>query len=199
MFSYPKIASTLQERGLHLPEGAKYTLPTIQDNGKLVIDSFAIAEYLEEAYPSAKPLFHGNSKPLARAVLSLCTMTSALYGAMPLLMPKIIDQLDDEGGKYFKRTREAVWGTINHGIYNDGKRIEGIWKGLSPTLVTLEAMVTDVDGPFLLGADLTYADIVLYSRLSFWEVINKPMLDRAWKIAPKLEPWYDACKAAIPS
>ncbi len=42
-----------------IADGKQKTVPVLDDEGKIVGDSWAIAEYLEETYPNAPSLFGG--------------------------------------------------------------------------------------------------------------------------------------------
>ena len=161
------------------------------------MDSFDIAEYLEKTFPDAPSLFPSKSAALARLMESYCVphLRTPLY---PLILPKQVDFLDERGGEYFMRTREERLGPISHDVYKDKERIDKIWEQMSDGTGVLGQMLKDnPGGPYLLGADRSYADLELSATLEWLRVINVDVFERILSIQPAFRDLYDACKELL--
>ncbi|KAK1220165.1 hypothetical protein PQX77_017086 [Marasmius sp. AFHP31] len=73
----------------------KYTVPFLQDSNEVVSDSFAIAQYLDTAYPDAPRLF--GAETTAAAVKKLIeAREEALKILFPIFMSRIVGLYSDE-------------------------------------------------------------------------------------------------------
>jgi glutathione S-transferase len=168
-------------------------LPAIEEDGKTIMDSWKVAEYLETQYPDTPTLFPGTSKPLARLIYPFF-MTQIASPVFPLLLPKVVDFLDDRGAAYFKETREESFGEpISHDIYKDTERVEKIWKSVDRNLKLMEITLTDVEGPYMLGHERSYADLLVASVMGWYKVVSPDMYDRMVAVAPALGRLHDKC------
>lgn len=194
--SYPDVRELLQSKGVQPAEGTRvqeYTLPTIEHDGKVIMDSLKIALYLDETFPNTPRLIPEGTLPFYRAFQTYAT--TALSGPIfPLLLPRVIAFLDDRGSEYFKRTREEVWGPISESINQDKAKVDECWSKATPGLKLVNQMLDDVPGgPFIMGKERTYADMHLVSILEWWKQSGDEFYERAIKIAPNLATLYDAC------
>jgi glutathione S-transferase len=90
--------------------GVAKTVPVIRDGDRVVGDSFAIAQYLEEAYPDRPTLFGGEGgKAMARFIERWSQLTIHSYFGSSLLMD-IHDRLAPADQAYFRKSREARYG-----------------------------------------------------------------------------------------
>lgn len=175
-----------------------WTLPAIEHNNKTIMDSFAIAEYLERMFPDKPLLFPLNSAPLARLVQSHF-MYHITIPMLPIIMPKQIDFLDEKGGIYFKRTREERFGmAISHDIYKDEKRLDKIWTEIENGIKIVGQMLRDnPQGPFFLGTERSYADLEVAAILEWFRVIDLELFERILEIEPAFKGLYKACRDCI--
>ncbi|KAF8488122.1 hypothetical protein JB92DRAFT_1450842 [Gautieria morchelliformis] len=207
--SYPDIASTLKKLGVSPtstdPDGNPlYTLPAIVDlsgdAAVVIMDSLAIAEYLDEKYPERPVL------PKAGRALQYIFEETFKRIVGPhlgkLLLPPVWNILDERSQVYFRETRER-W-------YGNGKPLEewspegpirdGHWALLKQGFDTL-AMILDKNGPGVIyvagGTEPTRADMIIVSHLAWliattpddWERVrlwNDGRWGRLWEIS---EPW----------
>ena len=163
------------------------------------MDSWKIIDYLEATFPDTPTVFAEHSKPFARSI-SLYLGKADLWGkTFPLLLPKVVEYLDDRGAEYFKRTREELFDTkIDNEIYKDTAQISSIWGTVQRPLKMFGTMLSDnPDGPFLLGKQYSYADLIVFGRFEWWAVINPDMLQQAISIEPAIKPWYEECKRTL--
>jgi glutathione S-transferase len=102
--------------------------------------------------------------------------------------------LDDRGAEYFKRTREAKFGPLD-AIWEDKERQAEIMEKV-PGLVRKLVSVLEPyahEGPFALGKDRSYADILLVSRLEYIRLCNKELYDSILLKEPALKRLYESC------
>lgn len=172
-------------------------MPAIDADGKTIMDSWDIAEYIEDNVTDGLSLFPEHSRPLARATYSLFWLRVA-RPVFPLLLPRVIDYLDDKGAEYFRRTREQAFGPISHDIYKDSARVEKMWTEARPGLQQVDAMLKDnTDGPYLLGNTRSYADLCIVAILEWFKIIYPDSYDRMVSEAPALGKLYDACEELL--
>ncbi|MHA1157598.1 MAG: glutathione S-transferase N-terminal domain-containing protein [Alphaproteobacteria bacterium] len=87
--------------------GFTRTVPVLDDQGRLVRDSFAIALHLDETYPD-RPLFGGSGPAMARFVETAVGPASSIVSRM--IIKDIHDQLAPADQDYFRRSREQRLG-----------------------------------------------------------------------------------------
>lgn len=148
-------------------DGRCKTVPAIEDNGRLIVDSWAIAKYLEETYPERPSLFGGlGGETLTRFVQSWCV--SVLHaGLAPLIVRDIWEHLAPEDRDYFRTTREKRFGrTLEEVQAGRESRLEGFRKSLDPVRLSLR------EHPFLGGDGPLYADYLVFGALQWARVIS---------------------------
>jgi maleylacetoacetate isomerase len=117
-------------------------VPALAADGALLTQSLAIMEYLEETHP-APPLLPADALGRAR-VRAACQLVAA--DVHPLANLRVRQQLQAMG--------------------NDNAALDG-WARhwIAPGLTALEGLAAQHDGPWLCGAQLTMADLVLVPQL----------------------------------
>lgn len=141
------------------------TVPVLEDNGKVVADSWDIACYLEDTYPDRPALFSD------RASAKLFD----LQVAMPLLAPlfrtivsDIYNILDEENQHYFRQTREPRIGcTIEEARDN----YELPFKTFKDNLWPYSQYFKNAD--YIGGPNPLYQDYVLYGMF-LWARMTSP-------------------------
>jgi glutathione S-transferase len=84
-------------------------VPVIQDDGKVVSDSWAIAEYLEEQYPA--PTLFGGATGRAHALFVNSWADAVLIGGIArFIVRDLMDIIDPGDHAYFRSSREARFG-----------------------------------------------------------------------------------------
>jgi glutathione S-transferase len=84
-------------------------VPVIQDDGKVVHDSWTIAEYLEEQVPS--PTLFGGAGGRAHALFINSWADAVLMGGIArLIVRDILDVIDPGDRAYFRTSRESRFG-----------------------------------------------------------------------------------------
>lgn len=148
--------------------GATKTVPLLRDGDRLVSDSFAIALYLEEAYPHAPSLFGGEGgKAMARFVETWSQ--SALHMAVTrIAILDIHAMLGSEDRTYFRASREERLGNPLEAIAAQGAaEIEGFAKRLQPLRNMLKVQ------PFIGGESPLFADYIVFGALQWLRVTSR--------------------------
>ena len=181
-------SSTVPTRFLEVPTiegGVSKTVPVIRDGEKVVADSFAIAVYLDEAYPARPTLFGGDGgRAMARFIERWSQLTIHPYVTTAALMDLHAMQ-DDQNSVYFRQSREARF----------GKRLEEVIAardaGLAAFRVSLEPLRSMLAyQPFIGGPSPLFADYIVFGALQ-WARIASPyrLLDDGDIVAQ----WFERC------
>ena len=181
-------ATKVPTRFLDVPKvegGVSKTVPVIRDGDQVVADSFAIALYLDEAYPDRPSLFGGDGgKAMARFIERWSQLTIHPYIATVALTDLHAMQ-DEANAAYFRQDREQRF----------GKRLEEVVAGRDAGLAAFRAALQPLRStltyqPFLGGASPLFADYIVFGALQ-WGRIASPfrLLDDTDSIAE----WFERC------
>ncbi len=142
-------------------------VPVIEDRGRIIADSWAIATYLEDAYPGRPSLF-GGAAGLAHARFINAWADSVLNAAiLPLVAADIWAALDPRDQPYFRQTREARLGRGLEALAAEREiRLPALRQSLMPIRLTLRAQ------PWLGGEEPSYADYIVAGSLQWPRVIS---------------------------
>ncbi|RWC50056.1 MAG: glutathione S-transferase family protein [Mesorhizobium sp.] len=163
--------STVPTRFLEVPAvegGVSKTVPVIRDGETVVTDSFAIALYLDEAYPDRPTLFDGEGgKTTARFVERWSQLTIHPYVTSAAIMDLHTMQ-DAENAAYFRQSREQRL----------GKRLEDVMATREARLGTFRASLEPLRStlfyqPFIGGTSPLFADYIVFGALQ-WARIASP-------------------------
>lgn len=180
--------STVPTRFLEVPGvegGVSKLVPVIRDGEKVVADSFAIALYLDEAYPDRPTLFGGEGgKAMARFVERWSQLTIHPYVTTAAIMDLHAMQ-DTENAAYFRQNREQRL----------GKRLEDVMADRDAGLANFRASLEPLRSmlgyqPFIGGASPLFADYIVFGALQ-WARIASPyqLLDAGDGVAQ----WFARC------
>lgn len=165
--------------------GASKIVPVIRDGDKAVADSFAIALYLDEAYPDRPTLFGGEGgKAMARFIERWSQLTIHPYLGSAALMD-IHDVLAPEDQAYFRKSREARF----------GKRLEEVpaerETGLAAFRASLEPLRSMFSyQPWIGGASPLFADYIVFGAFQ-WVRITSPFQTLA--ADDPVAEWFGRC------
>ncbi|WP_292084570.1 glutathione S-transferase family protein, partial [Mesorhizobium sp.] len=125
-------ATKVPTRFLEVPKvegGVSKTVPVIRNGERVVADSFAIALYLDEAYPERPTLFGGEGgKATARFIERWSQFTIHPY-LMTVLLTDLHRMQDEANRAYFRESREQRL----------GKRLEEVVAGRDEGLAGFRA------------------------------------------------------------
>lgn len=180
--------STVPTRFLEVPAvegGVSKTVPVIRDGETVVADSFAIALYLDEAYPDRPTLFGGEGgKAMARFIERWSQVTIHPYVTTAAIMDLHAMQ-DPENAVYFRQSREQRL----------GKRLEEVMAAREAGLGNFRASLEPLRStlfyqPFIGGAAPLFSDYIVFGALQ-WARIGSSyqLLDDGDVVAQ----WFARC------
>ncbi|RWH62801.1 MAG: glutathione S-transferase family protein [Mesorhizobium sp.] len=177
-------ATKVPTRFLEVPKvegGASKTVPVIRDGERVVADSFAIALYLDEAYPERPTLFGGEGgKATARFIERWSQLTIHPY-LMTVLLTDLHSMQDEANRAYFRESREQRLEEVVAG------RDEGL-AGFRASLEPLRSMLSYQ--PFIGGTSPLFADYIVFGALQ-WARVASPyqLLETGDGVAE----WFERC------
>ena len=142
-------------------------VPVLVDNGRWIADSWAIATYLEDAYPERPSLFGGTSGRALCRFYNNWTDSVLHPDLLRFTLLDIFRHIDDRDKDYFRRSREQRFKTnLESFVADRDQRSEGFRQGLTPLRLTLEAQ------PFLGGEAPLYADYIVFGAFHWVRCIS---------------------------
>ncbi|KAK4093045.1 hypothetical protein ACCO45_012045 [Purpureocillium lilacinum] len=162
---YPNIRPRLNQHVSPNEQGVQFTLPAIQmPDGSYVMDSYKIAEIIEEKHPEPSlPL----DQPL---LLKFRKILIEFMGALtPIYVPGVAQRiLGDESIDYFLKTRQE---DVGMPLYEYGKlRGPGSFDRAEPFARQMTELLKETrSGPYFLGDRLTYVDFIWAGILLFFK------------------------------
>jgi glutathione S-transferase len=165
-----------------LPQPNAGRVPVIVDDGRVVHDSSAIADYLEDRYADRPSLFGGETgRGLARFVQNW-TETVLQLGLIRLVLLDIYRHLDPENQTYFRQDREKRFGmTLEDFVGDRDARLPAFRASLDPLRRTVDRQ------SFVSGKAPAYADYIVFGAfqwaraISDFEVLAADDPVRAWR------------------
>ena len=146
-------------------------VPVLLDGEASVADSFAIAVYLEDAYPDRPSLFGGEGGRAAARFLNGWGDVAIIGGMFPLIAADIVQRLDAADAAYFRKTREARFGKSLEAVAEDREaKVEGFRRSLDPLRLMLRAQ------PFVGGTAPNYGDHIVFGGFQWARIVSPFML-----------------------
>lgn len=148
------------------PMGAE-KVPVLLDGDKSIVDSWVIANYLEDAYPDRPSLFGGEGGRAMGRMINWWGDIAIIGGIFPHIIAEIPGHLAPVDAAYFRKTREARFGKPLEDVMagRDGT-VAGFRKSLEPLRQTLKAQA------FLGGEAPNYADYIVFGGFQWARVIS---------------------------
>ena len=202
-----------EEHKLNLLEGDQLTpdylklnpngvVPTLVDDGAAVIDSSVIIEYLDEAYPDGPALRPRKLVELAqmRAMLRYIDELPAAAIRVPTFnlafLPRFQKMSEEEFAAFAESKplrREFMLAMGRSGFPQ--KDMDQALDRLRRTIGRMNDWIDQSGGPWLMGSQLTLADIAVMPTIVRLEDLN---LDHLWKDRPALSRWFVMLKLQRP-
>ncbi|MGD0102474.1 MAG: glutathione S-transferase family protein [Rhodopila sp.] len=142
-------------------------VPVIQDDGKVVSDSWAIAEYLEEQVPT--PTLFGGATGRAHALFLNSWVDAVVIGGIArFIVRDLLDVIDPKDKDYFRSSREARFGRSLESV-QDGReaRLPAFRESLLPVRLVLRRQA------WLGGATPSYADHIVAGTLMWPRCVSR--------------------------
>jgi glutathione S-transferase len=150
-----------------LPQPNQGRVPVIVDDGRVVNDSSAIADYLETHYPERPSLFGDPSGKALTRFIQNWTETVLQPGLVGFVVLDICRHSAPEDQGYFRRSREERFGTTLENVVKDrDARLPTFRDSLAPLRRTVERQ------KFLAGDSPAYADYIVFGAFQWARAIS---------------------------
>lgn len=148
------------------------TVPVIIDGGRMIGDSWAIAEYLDQAYLDRPRLFaNAASQSLAHMVHDWAERLHRLL--VPLILREVIGHLHPKDALYFRKSREQAFGKPLEEVMDESPAAFGRFdRALSPFRHLLR------ESAYLCGAAPAYADYIVFGVFQWARACSARTLTR---------------------
>ena len=142
-------------------------VPVIRDGDKVVSDSWAIAEYLEDQHPTPT-LFGGNGGRAHARFINSWADSTLLPAIAPMIVRDIFDVIDARDRDYFRQSREARFGMTLEAFQSGREaRCAAFQNILMPVRMTVRRQ------DWLGGPAPSYADFIVAGTL-MWPRCSSP-------------------------
>ena len=154
------------EKAAIAPHGSE-KVPVLLHGEKPVVDSWAIATYLEDAFPDSPSLFGGEGGRAVMRMLNWWGDIAVVGGIFPLVVADIPAHLASDDAAYFRSSREARLGKpLEEVAAARDKGVVGFRKSLDPLRLTLKTQ------PYLGGTKANYADYIVFGGFQWARVVS---------------------------
>lgn len=169
-------------------------VPSIVHDGEPITDSSVIIEYLDEAFPEPNPLRPRGLKALARMRTMMRYIDEMPAAAIRVptfniaFLPRFQNMTEAEFVAFAesKPLRKEFMLAMGQTGFPKKDMDEAMGR-LSRTLERMEMWIAASGGPFLMGQQLTLADISVMPTLVRLEDLG---LDHLWSAKPSITRWY---------
>ncbi|HYK81037.1 MAG TPA: glutathione S-transferase family protein [Micropepsaceae bacterium] len=152
-------------------DGKQKTVPVISDSGRIVADSWAIANYLEDSYPRLPSLFGGGAGRALTLFVQSWTADSLHRGVIDLVLLDIYSQLHEADKAYFRSSREKRFGRSLEDVQAGREaRVAAFRASLQPLRTALAAQ------PWLGGQTSLYADYLVFGAFQWARMASRFVL-----------------------
>ena len=150
-----------------LPKPNQGRVPVIVDDGHVVHDSTAIADYLETRYPDRPSLFGGEGGRALTRFVQNWTETVLQPGFVGFVVLDICRHAAPQDQAYFRQSREERFGTTLENVVKDREaRLPAFRESLAPLRRTVERQ------KFLAGDGPAYADFIVFGAFQWARAIS---------------------------
>ena len=150
-----------------LPQPNAGRVPVIVDDGRVVHDSSAIAEYLEDRYPERPSLFGGEAGAALTRFIQNWTETVLQPGLIGFVVLDIHRHIGPEDQNYFRKSREERFGRNLEDVVADrDARLPAFRDSLTPLRRTVERQA------FLAGSAPAYADYIVFGAFQWARAVS---------------------------
>ena len=150
-----------------LPQPNGGRVPVIVDDGRVIHDSSAVADYLETRYSDRPSLFGGEAGRALSVFVQNWTETVLQPALIGFVVLDIYRHVAPEDRDYFRQSREERFGrTLEKVVEDRESRLPGFRDSLAPLRRTVERQ------QFLGGDAPAYADYVVFGAFQWARAIS---------------------------
>jgi glutathione S-transferase len=150
-----------------LPQPNDGRVPVIIDDGRVVHDSTAIADYLESRYPDRPSLFGDDRARALTRFVQNWTETVLQPALLGFVLLDIHNRIGPADQAYFRRSREErLGGSLEAAVAGREARLPAFRTGLAPLRRTLERQ------DFLCGTAPAYADYIVFGAFQWARAVS---------------------------
>jgi glutathione S-transferase len=154
------------EKAAIAPHGSE-KVPVLLHGESAVVDSWAIANYLEDQFPDRPSLFGGEGGRAALRMINWWGDIAIVGGMFPLIVADIPGHLAPVDADYFRKTREARFGKpLEQVVAARDSAVTGFRKSLDPMRLTLRTQ------SYLGGEQPNYADYIVFGGFQWARVVS---------------------------
>jgi glutathione S-transferase len=154
------------EKSTIAPHGAE-KVPVLLHGDSSVVDSWVIANYLEDKFPDRPSLLGGDGGRAMARMLNWWGDIAVVGGIFPLVVADIPEHLGPVDADYFRKTREARLGKPLEQVRDvRDAAVAGFRRSLEPMRQTLKTQ------PYLGGDKPNYADYIVFGGFQWARVIS---------------------------
>jgi glutathione S-transferase len=148
------------------PHGSE-KVPVMLDGDRPVVDSWVIANYLEDTYPDRPSLFGGEGGRAAARFMNWWGDIAVVGGIFPMIIADIPKNLAAEDAAYFRASREARFGkSLEEVMAGREQVVTAFRKSLDPLRLTLKTQA------FLGGDTPNYTDYIVFGGFQWARVVS---------------------------
>jgi glutathione S-transferase len=154
------------EKSAIAPHGSE-RVPVLLHGDSAVVDSWVIANYLEDKFPDRPSLFGGEGGRAMARMLNWWGDIAVVGGIFPLVVADIPEHLGPIDADYFRKSREARLGKpLEQAKQARDAAVAGFRKSLEPMRQTLRTQ------RYLGGEAPNYADYIVFGGFQWARVIS---------------------------
>jgi glutathione S-transferase len=174
-------------------------VPTLDHDGAVVIDSSVIIEYLDEIAPGPVSFTprEAVSRARMRSLMRFIDEMPAAAVRVPTFnlafLPRFAAMAEDEFLAFAESKplrKEFMLAMGRKGFPQ--KDMDSAMQRLRRTYERMDAEIKESGGPWLLGAELSLADIALMPAIVRMADLGR---DTDWQDLPRVQRWYEAIRA----
>lgn len=154
------------EKSAIAPHGSE-KVPVLLHGDKPVVDSWTIANYLEDTFPDRPSLFGGPGGRAMARMLNWWGDIAIVGGIFPFIIADIPKNLSEVDAAYFRRSREARFGkSLEEVMASRDTAVVSFRKSLDIMRLTLKTQ------PFIGGQAPNYADYIVFGGFQWARVVS---------------------------
>lgn len=166
-------------------DGGQRSVPVIEDGDRVVADSWAIAEYLEDTYPDLPSLFRGQGGRRLCRFVKYWIEASVQPEIVRMVVKDIYEHLEPSEQPYFRQSREERFGDSLDAL-QAGR--EARRASLAEILTPLRLALRGQD--YIGGAEPHFADHIAFGAFQWPRVISDfPIL----RDDDPIGDWFERC------